>query len=281
MNGLGEAMAASLPAATAGSAVLPDEYLGRDGLARCSSCHGKRQLDIVVAGFPRRVRCMCKCQSDEYARRQAALACRSALRAAEPIPAGLLLPGASECTFAVAERVVGEEHVRKARRYADDFAAMKDANAGLLLFGPPSCGKTLVACAVANRVRRFGYTALVTSMTRLVNELCEAKGGSRNRLVDAVCSRDLLVVDDVGAERSTSLAREQALLAIDTRCRRKLPLIVTTNLGLSQMREEQDIEKRRVYARILEACRPMALPKRDLRAEAAVANQMRIRELLG
>ena len=41
--------------------------------------------------------------------------------------------------------------------------------------------------------------------------------------------------------------------------------------------KEQDVEKARVYARILEACRPMALPKRDLRAEAASRNQAQAR----
>lgn len=252
------------------------EYVGPDGIARCSKCHGARQLDVPFLGATRRVRCMCRCQSEAYDRAQAKLAA-AACSLSDAIPSGLLLPGTAECTFELAEKLVGEEHVRKAKRYADDFGTMRRANTGLLLFGPPSCGKTLVACAVANRVRRFGHSVLVTSMARLVNELCDAKGGNRNRLVDAACSRDLLVIDDVGGERATSLAREQALLAIDTRCRRRLPLIVTTNLGLAQMREEQDVEKARVYARILEACRPMALPKRDLRAEAASRNQAQAR----
>ena len=276
MSGFGEIAAAAIPPAQANDDARPDEYVGADGLARCGKCHGKRQVAISLLGVPHRMRCMCECQSEEYDRAHAP-SVGGCLRTSEPVPAGLLLPGASECNFELAEKAIGAEHVKKARRYADDFASMKSSNTGLLLFGPPSCGKTLVACAVANRVRRFGHTSLVTSMSRLVNELCDAKGGNRNRLVDAVCARDLLVIDDVGAERTTSLAREQALLAIDTRCRMRLPLIVTTNLGLSQMREETDVAKARVYARILEACRPMALPKRDLRAEAAERNQEQAR----
>ena len=276
MSGIGEILASAVPEEAAAGSIRPDEYTGADGLARCRRCRGKRQVVVSLRGIPRRVRCMCECQSEEYDRAHAPSA-GGRLRASEPVPAGLLLPGAPECTFELAEKAIGAEHVRKAKRYADDFAAMKTSNTGLLLFGPPSCGKTLVACAVANRVRRFGHSSLVTSMSRLVNELCDAKGGNRNRLVDAVCARDLLVIDDVGAERATSLAREQALLAIDTRCRMRLPLIVTTNLGLSQMREETDVAKARVYARILEACRPMVLPKRDLRAEAAERNQEQAR----
>ena len=271
MRGIGEVIGAAVPEGQARRALQPDEYAGPDGLARCSKCHGRRELDVAVLGAVRRVRCMCGCQSAEYDRAHARHP-SAAARLSEPIPTGLLLPGAQECTFELAEKLIGAEHVRKARRYADDFDSMKKTNTGLLLFGPPSCGKTLVACAVANRVRRYGNTALVTSMTRLVNELCDMRGANRNRLVDAACARDLLVIDDVGAERATSLAREQALLAIDTRVRRRMPLVVTTNLGLQQMREEPDVDKARVYARILEACRPLPLPKRDLRAEAADSN---------
>lgn len=278
MRGIEEIMAAAIPGALPQPAPRPGEYIGEDGMIRCARCHGRRQADVFFLGAQRRVRCMCRCQSEEYDLRNARTAA-PAVRLADPIPAGLLLPGASECTMELAEKVIGAEHVRKARRYADDFGSMKASNTGLLLFGPPSCGKTLVACAIANRVRRFGHSTLVTSMTRLVNELCDAKGANRNRLVDAVCARDLLVVDDVGAERSTSLAREQALLLVDTRVRKRLPLIVTTSLGLAEMRSEQDAEKGRIYARILEACRPTTLPARNLRAEAAEANQLQAKEL--
>lgn len=280
MSGMDEIMASAIPAILSQAALFPDEYAGDDGVARCKRCHGRRQLDVELLGAIRRVRCMCRCQSEEYDRAHSQPTCLSASRMAESIPASLLLPGVSECTFDIAEKVVGAAHVATARRYADSFEDMRAANTGLLLFGPPSCGKTLVACAVANRVRRFGYTTLVTSMTRLVNELCDAKGTNRNRLVDAVCARDLLVIDDFGSERSTSLAREQSLLTVDTRMRRQLPLIVTTNLGLSEMRGEEDIERKRVYDRVLEMCRPTTLPERNLRAEAAAANQLQAKELL-
>ena len=278
MSSFGEIMAAAIPCEQPQLVPRSDEYVGEDGVIRCSKCHGKRQADVTFLDLKRRVRCMCRCKSEDYDRRSSRTAAR-AVRFADPVPTGLLLPGASECTMELAEKVVGAEHVRKARRYADGFGSMKASNTGLLLFGPPSCGKTLVACAIANRVRRFGHSTLVTSMTRLVNELCDAKGANRNRLVDSVCARDLLVVDGVGAERSTSLAREQALLLVDTRVRKRLPLIVTTNLGLVEMRSEQDAEKGRIYARILEACRPTTLPARDLRAEASAANQLQAKEL--
>ena len=47
----------------------------------------------------------------------------------------------------------------------------------------------------------------------------------------------LLVIDDLGVERSTEYAMEQMFTVIDSRYRSKKPLIVTTNLKLEETRQ--------------------------------------------
>ena len=258
----------------------PGDYLDEDGLLRCGTCHRQKELDVEFRGRTFRVGCMCKCEEDEWARREERQK-RPAARNSDTcgLPVGIILPDTGKATFDVADKVIGRANIKRAHRYAEDFAQMKERNVGLLIFGPPSCGKSLLAFAIGNQVRSEGFTVLITSMSRALNEICDVRGSSRNGLIDQICRRDLLVIDDLGAERDTGYTREQALSLIDTRYRSQLPLIVTTNLGLKPMREETDVERQRIYARILEVCRPMTLPARDLRAEAAKANQQQALEL--
>ena len=67
----------------------------------------------------------------------------------------------------------------------------------------------------------------------------------------------LLVIDDLGAERSTDYALEKVYNIIDSRYRSKKPMILTTNLTLSQMQNTGDIRYTRIYDRNFEVCYPI------------------------
>ncbi len=57
---------------------------------------------------------------------------------------------------------------------------------------------------------------------------------------------------------------------MDSRYRAKLPIILTTNLSMTEMKESADIRYTRIYDRIFEMCYPMQFTGRSWRkAEAA------------
>lgn len=57
---------------------------------------------------------------------------------------------------------------------------------------------------------------------------------------------------------------------VDSRYRAKLPIILTTNLSMTEMKESADIRYTRIYDRIFEMCYPMQFTGRSWRkAEAA------------
>jgi DNA replication protein DnaC len=67
----------------------------------------------------------------------------------------------------------------------------------------------------------------------------------------------LLIIDDLGAERNTDYALEKVYNVIDSRYRSGKPMILTTNLSLSEIMDTMDMRYKRVYDRILEICYPV------------------------
>lgn len=81
---------------------------------------------------------------------------------------------------------------------------------------------------------------------------------------------ELLVLDDLGAERQSSFAMEQVFEVIDERVKAGLPLIVSTNLTLANLNDHSDLGYSRIYDRILSVCVPMIFNRTSRRkAEGA------------
>ena len=67
----------------------------------------------------------------------------------------------------------------------------------LLIIGPCGVGKSFLACALAQKAIRDGYTALYTRAPRLFRELAVARvDGSWGKLLDKMARIDVLIVDD-------------------------------------------------------------------------------------
>lgn len=76
-----------------------------------------------------------------------------------------------------------------------------------LVTGPTGAGKTYLACALAHKACREGYSVLYHRLPRLFQELAVARGDGRYpRVLRALARVDLLVLDDWG---TLSLADEQ------------------------------------------------------------------------
>ena len=62
------------------------------------------------------------------------------------------------------------------------------------------------------------------------------------------------MIDDLGVERDTSYSVEQIYNIVDARWRSGRPLIITTNLSLSELEIPKNMEYKRIYDRILGMC---------------------------
>lgn len=252
-----------------------DEYRGQDGLLYCKTCNGKRQTVIAVPWMGvhnKVVRCACSCHGAKIKEEQR-LADNEIRRRA--CFSGTNMAG---CTFE-ADDGKRPDLSAQAQRYADQFADFLREGKGLLFYGPVGTGKTYLAAAIANRVIDKGYTARMTNFAEIANQLFDAD--DKQGYMDGLCEYDLLVLDDLGAERKSEYMQEQVFNVIDARSRSGRPVIVTSNLTQQELTQTKETGHQRIYDRVLELCLPVKVDGESRRRQAARTEWDAMRKQLG
>ena len=104
----------------------------------------------------------------------------------------------------------------------------------LLITGPTGVGKTWVACALAQKTCREGFTSLYLRLPRLLQELPIAKGdGTYTRLMNRLAKVDVLILDDWGLSKLIAEQRRDLLEILEDRHDTR-STIVTSQLPLDQ-----------------------------------------------
>lgn len=254
------------------------EYLAADGLLRCKICGGPRQT-IITPPFegakPRTVRCWCQCPT-EYDKLQA----QEKLWKMETNRGVCFksMPKFQGWTFAKADDRQ-QELMQAAREYAEQFAEHLKDGRGLLFYGTVGTGKSVAAACIANAVIEKGYRAKMTNFSTVADEIWNAE--NKAAYVESLCKYDLLILDDLGAERKSPYMQEMVYKIVNARYAQGGPVIVTTNLTQQEMLNPADIEYQRVYSRLLEWCMTVNAEGKDRRLQAGAMNRNFMRKQLG
>lgn len=256
----------------------PEQYLGEDGLIYCGKCHTPVQCRITFEGRERIMPCICKCQKEERERQEQRMKEEEQLLYVRRLKAaGIQERHLQAWTFASA---TDTPSVQMAKRYTENWKKVKAENLGLLLWGDVGTGKSFLAACIANALLEKGVPVLMTNFSKILNQMGAMYSDERYRYIASFNRFSLLIIDDLGIERNTEYALEQVYAVVDERYKAGLPLIITTNLTISQLRNPEDVAHARIYSRILEMCTPVHVPGLDRRTAIGKSKQELVKEVL-
>ncbi len=98
----------------------------------------------------------------------------------------------------------------------------------LLLTGSCGTGKTYIACALGHQACLKGYSVRYYRLPRLILALTQAKAdGSYSKLLKAIASLDLLIIDDWGLEPLNAATRNDLMKIMDDRYQKSATIMIS------------------------------------------------------
>lgn len=252
-----------------------------DGLLYCGKCHTAKQCRFEAAwGGIMEPYFLCECgmkRREEEEKARKAREFQSEVRRLRKLG----FPDAEMAHWTFANDDGADAKISSiAHKYVDNFVEMKKRGKGLLLYGTVGSGKTYIAACIANELINRGRPCLVTNFARITNTL-QGMFEGKQRYLDDLNRLDLLVIDDLSAERDTSFMNEMVFNVIDARYRSGKPLIVTSNLTSEELMRPNNIDKQRIYSRVLEMCFPVEVKGVDRRKKKLRDDSADMARLLG
>lgn len=111
----------------------------------------------------------------------------------------------------------------------------------LLFVGRKGRGKTFAAWAVLHHLYMHGTGVLARSMIELLDEIKAGfKSPEPSTIMQRVCTVDVFLLDDLGAQSDTQFAAERITALMDARWRDKRATIITTNLSYEDVVDRID-----------------------------------------
>ena len=267
------------------------DYEDENGILICGKCGEPRQrfmlFDDPTDDDPEhkselKVVTMCRCEREEEEREKRK---EEAAKDMEKIQrlrnASLLdekLRGATFDAFKATK--YNERNLKLCRRYAMKFDQMVEKDQGLIFWGSVGTGKSFAAACIANYLLDRKVPVVMTSFVKLLG-VFQSGRDEETSILNRLGYAKLVIFDDLGAERGTDYALEKVYNIVDSRYRKSLPMILTTNLTIEEMKSEVDMRYRRIYDRVFETCYPMQFTGPSWRMKEASRRYKDMEELLG
>lgn len=265
------------------------DYLGENGLMFCGKCKSAKETVVNFLGNETKVRCLCKCGA-ERRDKEMLLINRAKLegdyeRAKVTLGERDLLNWIKRSNYKISPYLVEEKRrlmiarcyptssekkrlktfendngknpaiMRIAKNYAERFDEMQEKGKGLVLFGNCGVGKTYAALCIANYLLYRDKSCFVTNFSRIANVYDSPM--KRQEEIDRLNEFDLIVLDDMGIERTSTFMNEIVYSVIDSLITARKCVIITTNLTDAEIKKPNDVSKERIYQRLFEGTIPI------------------------
>jgi DNA replication protein DnaC len=140
------------------------------------------------------------------------------------------------------------------RTFAENFDVVCKSGNWLTLSGNPGCGKTHLACAIANHLlnseRKIIYTQAIELVRAIRDTWRRDSRESETDVVNRFRAVDLLILDEVGVSFGSDAEKTQLFDVLDGRYRSLKPTLIITNLNGNELKAAIGP---RMYDRLTEA----------------------------
>ncbi len=148
--------------------------------------------------------------------------------------------------------------------FIDNF---KKLSINILMTGEPGLGKTFLCSCIAKEVMDKGYTVLYLTSAQLFKQVEKARFDDSskkisNDYINMLYDVDLLIMDDMGTEFSTSVTDAEFFNIVNTRIMEERSTIISTNLNLKNF---GDHYTKRVVSRLVGSYEQWYFFGRDIR----------------
>ena len=251
----------------------------QNGILMCGKCHTPKETftygndgELTV-----KVSCLCECESEainEEKRKQREIEHKEYTERMKNL--SFQDEKSKKNTFANDDKL-NPKLSNMMKNYVEHFKEIE--NKGLLLFGTVGSGKTFYANCIANAMIEKGYTCMETNFYRISNMLF-SNTTQRQEFINDLMKYDLLIIDDLSAERDSEYMNEIVMNVINERYRSEKPIIVTTNLTNEELKNPLTQAKKRIYSRLLEMCIPVEVKGEDRRKKKLSNDYKAIMDIL-
>lgn len=250
----------------------------------CDKCGDPVQKKINLMGRERIVPIMCRCKKIEMEiKKEQEENAEKQERLKRLLKNSLMDKKFEHETFENWNDDVGSKQIKEiGKRYCKNFQEAKKNGLGLLIYGPPGNGKTYVSNCIANNLLSNGIPVICVSINSLLERIRQtySKWGKEgeDEILKGLSNADLLIIDDLGTEQKTDWSCTKIYNIVDSRYRNGLPLIVSTNKSIDELKEQYH---ERTIDRLLEMCTPLKNNNASIRKDKARKNTDILRKIIG
>lgn len=134
-----------------------------------------------------------------------------------------------------ADYVAYDDNADRAKKVGQHLA-QDGLSSGLYISGPKGTGKTFLAALIARDRIQAGQPTMFVFVPELMAAFRQGiKDGNEGEILQTVKESDVLVLDDIGAERPTEYVAERIMDLVNYRYSHCLPTIFTSNYGLDEL----------------------------------------------
>ena len=250
----------------------------KDGLLYCGRCNTPKQKIVTMSFGECRPYQLCKCEAEKRHREEAEA---EAKHRDESIRRRRLSTFSSEALAATRLAQDDGKDQRAsvaAKRFVEQWEAFRAAGKGVIFFGGTGTGKTFFAAAIANAIIDKDESVAFLPAASIFATIFAMD--DKQAWIDRITDVGLLVIDDLGTERTTEASTEAVYKVVNERYSKRMPLIVTTNYTAGDMREPKTEAQKRLFSRLVEMCVPVTCIGEDRRKEKAKAEIAKWKEML-